>query len=192
MEALEKESLNELLDRLAIKNWDILLIGDGSGSTWKREAGWACVSIERETMERLIHIGSMNHGTVNIAEIMAYIQPLEWLSSREIERREKHDAPVRAFQVHIITDSDYCRLTGSSTSRTMRKNAGLWAMMDIYARHGFVLHWHHVRGHTDGEGCALNKYADQLSKLARRIYKDQTDTLVSAIKETRSVYEINA
>lgn len=179
--------------RLKIKDWDVLIIGDGSGSNWSKEAGWASVSIERVTLERLVHAGFVNRGTVNLAEMMAYVQPLDWLSGREADRRKEKKTPIRAFQVHIVTDSDYCRATGSGPGRMMMKNAGLWAVFDVYARHGFVLHWHHVHGHKEGAGCALNKYCDQLSKLARKLGKGYNlqDRLHTTGAETRTVYEIN-
>lgn len=190
---LDKETLEELLSRLNIKNWDVLLIGDGSGSNWSKEAGWASVSIERVTMERLVHCGAVNRGTVNLAEMMAYIQPLDWLSGREADRRKKKQTPIRAYQVHIITDSDYCRRTGNGADRMMLKNAGLWAVFDVYARHGFVLNWHHVYGHTEGKECALNQYCDKLSKLARKLVKGYNfqDRLMASGAEARTVYEIN-
>jgi ribonuclease HI len=190
---VEKETLEELLARLKIKTWDILLIGDGSGSNWSREAGWASVSIEKVTMERLVFSGLVNRGTVNLAEMMAYVQPLDYFSGREADRRKQKQAPMRAFQVHIITDSDYCRRTGSSEGRMMDKNAGLWAVFGVYARHGFVLNWHHVRGHTEGEGCALNQYCDKLSKLSRKLAKANKlqDRLAESGAEPRTVYEIN-
>lgn len=191
MTDIEKETLDQLVTRLGIKDWDVILIGDGSGSNWKREAGWACVSIERVTMERLIHIGAVNRGTVNLAELMAYVQPLDWLSGREADRRAEHRTPLRAFNVHIITDSDYCRTTGNGQGRMMMKNAGLWSVLDVYSRHGFVLHWHHVRGHTEGEGCALNRFCDKLSKLARKMVRNKTESIVEATGETRTVYDIN-
>lgn len=184
----QNESLEDLLKRLNIKNWDFLIVGDGSGSNWNREAGWASVSIEKLTMERMVWEGSVNRGTVNLAEIMAYLQPLEWLSTREVEKR-KEGGGTRALHVHIVTDSDYCRKTGNSPVRTMSKNAGLWAAFDAFTRHGFVLHWHWI----PREDCDLNRYCDKLSKMERLMQKkyNPLDVLEAEQTETRTVYEIN-
>lgn len=181
------ETLEALLKRLGIADWDFLIVGDGSGSNWTREAGWGAVSIERATMDRMVWSGSVSRGTVNLAEMMAYLQPLEWLASRESDKRKKGGA--RAFDIHIVTDSDYCRTTGNSSGRMMSKNAGLWAVFDAFARHGFVLHWHWI----PRENCELNRYCDKLSKLARKTAKkyNPQDVLIDDEVELRTVYEIN-
>jgi len=163
------------------------LFGDGSGSNWRLAAGWACVSIERLTMERVIYRGSVNRGTVNFVELMAYVQALDCLSGREADLKA-NGGPTRAFHVHIITDSDYCRTLGSTEQRNGLKNAGLWSVLDAYARHGFILRWHHVRGHTEGEGCALNKYVDALSKAER---KSRKAAPAAQVEELKTVYDVN-
>lgn len=189
MSADDEETLEALLLRHGVKNWDIVIVGDGSGSSWSREAGWASVSIEKVTMERLVHAGMVNRGTVNLAEMMAYIQPLEWLASRESDRKKEKGGTTRAFNVHIFTDSDYCRQTGNSSNRMMTKNAGLWAVFDVFARHGFVLNWHWI----PRESCDLNRYCDKLSKMARKLIKGYNlqDRMAETGAETRTVYEVN-
>lgn len=189
MTDVDEETLEALLARLKIKDWDIILIGDGSGSNWSKEAGWASVSIEKLTMERLVHAGMVSRGTVNFAEMMAYLQPLEWLASREADRRKKKTVQTRAYHVHIMTDSEYCRSTGTGAGRMMQKNAGLWAVFDVFARHGFVLHWHWI----PRESCDLNRYCDKLSKMARKLVKKYNlqDRMTEDGAETRTVYEIN-
>lgn len=168
----DSEGLQQLLARLNIHDWDYLIVGDGSGSTWDREVGWASVLIERETMERSVWWGTMNRATVNIAEMMAYLQPLGWLVAQEENRRTKEKnrgkaCPTRAYKVHIITDSDYCRSTGKSVSRSGTKNAALWGVFDVFARSGFILNWHWL----PREDCTLNRYCDAASKMVRKLGK---------------------
>jgi ribonuclease HI len=188
----EREALEDVLARLGIAEdgWDVVLLGDGSGSNWNREAGWASVSVERVTMERLVWHGAMNKGTVNFAEMMAYLQPLNWLASREEDRR-KRGGRHRAYRVHVITDSDYCRATGSSANRVLAKNGPLWAVFDVFARQGFVLTWHWI----PRDGCGLNGYCDRLSKLARLLTKkynlQETMEARGGDGPTRTVYDIN-
>ena len=185
-----KESLEALLKRLGIAdNWDILVIGDGSGSNWNREAGWSAVSIERITGERQVWYGAMNRGTVNFAEIMAYLQPLGWLSAREEEKRSSGKTRTRAYRVHIITDSDYCRQMGSSGKRGQVKNAALWAAFDVFRRQGFVLFWHWI----PRASCGLNEYSDSLSKLARLLVKKYNlqERLEEQAGDGATVYEVN-
>lgn len=161
------EPLEDLLKRLKIRDWDFLLVGDGSGSNWDREAGWASVSIEKVTGERVVWNGAMNKGTVNFAEMMAYLQPLNWLATREEERRSSGKVRTRGYHVHIITDSQYCTDTGKSANRLLKKNGPLWALFDILTRMGFVLHWHWLRRNT----CGLHAYSDRTSKMARGLIK---------------------
>lgn len=161
----EKESLEELLGRLNIQSneWDLLIIGDGSGSNWTRESGWASVSVHRATLERHVWFGSMNRGTVNFAEMMAYLQPLNWYASAEINKRKK-SGNVRFRNVHIVTDSKYCKDQGSKAMVSSAKNSVLWRMFDGFQRHGILIHWHWVPRNT----VDLNVYADKLSKIARK------------------------
>src|SRR4051794_5701116 len=86
---LEAETLEELIGRLGIKDWDFLILGDGSGSNWNKECGWGAVSIERATLERLVWYGYANRGSVNAAEGMALLWPAMWLANREAERVEQ-------------------------------------------------------------------------------------------------------
>lgn len=163
------ETLEELLLRLQIQpsDWDLLIIGDGSGSNWNYQSGWASVSVEKETLERRIWFGAMNCGTVNFAEMMAYLQPLNWYVAAEISRRRKR-RKVRFRNVHIITDSKYCKDLGVKQALTPKKNGALWRIFDDFQRHGLLLHWHWIpRATVD-----LNVYVDKLSKEARLTIKN--------------------
>lgn len=183
------EPLEDLLERLGIERWDYLIVGDGSGSNWGRAAGWASVSVERLTMERLVWTGAMNLATVNFAEIMAYVQPLSYLVSREIERRGKNRVRLVAHKVHIVTDSQYVANTINGKDRTMAKNAALWASLDVFSRLGFTL-----TGHWLGrDGCGLNNYSDKLSKMYRHLIKeaDYPRALESESSSSPGVYDIN-
>jgi hypothetical protein len=163
MKDRDRETLDELLERLGIDEWDVLLVGDGSGTTGDRPAGWATISVERRTLERRLWIGAVNRGTVNFAEAMAYLHPLNALACREDERRRKGNGRFKRWLVHILTDSSYCAGAGASRGGSTTKHLGIWTGVESYARQGFILHWHH-RGREDVE---LNRLADRLSRLAR-------------------------
>lgn len=182
--AVDRETLGDLLERFGIDEWDFLIVGDGSGSGWDRACGWAAVSVERETMERLDWDGAMNRGTVNTAEIMAYFQPLSWIVNRELDRRRGRSGRRRAYRIHIITDSQYCRDTGEADGKAPLKNSLFWSAFDSLARQGFCLYWHFARRDT----VALNRYADRRSKVARIRYS-QYNSPEQAGGE--SAYEVN-
>jgi ribonuclease HI len=171
------EPLDQLLRRLHIDRWDLLIVGDGSGSDWKRAAGWASVSIDRLTMERRTWCGAVNRGTVNFAEIMAYLQPLEFYATQEIDRR-KDGRSVRPRYIHILTDSEYCKNTGNAKGGFAKKNAGLWSIFTVFERLGFVIRWHWIRRSSVG----LNLYADAVSRAAR-LTVEQYNPIVSVADE---------
>jgi ribonuclease HI len=158
------ETLEELLSRFQIDKWHWLLVGDGSGCDHKHACGWGCVAINRLTFERIPFWGAMNLATVNLAEMMAYIQALNHIEARE-ENKWKESGKRRVRYVHIITDSDYCRVQGSSKNLLPRKNGALWRIFEDYQRRGLILCWHHAKR----EDVALNVYADAVSKTARHI-----------------------
>lgn len=185
-----EETLKELLTRIGVKSkdWDILIVGDGSGSSWDRQAGWASVSIEKENNVRTVWTGAINYGTVNMAELMAYLQPLEWFASREIERRKKDNRYLRTLNVHILTDSQYCQTVGETKGRIANKNAGFWGLFNAFSRQGFILHWHWMRR----SDCDLNKFCDKLSRKARILHtKDLAKDVFDAEETVQDVYQIN-
>jgi ribonuclease HI len=188
-EALE-ETLEELLVRLEVKDWDLLLIGDGSGSNWNFECGWGCVSIENATFARRAWHGAMSAGTVNFADMMAYLQPLCWYVNREMLRRKQVDYPVKVRHIHIVTDSQYVKTKGSSRDLLTGKNGALWQVFKQFGAQGMLIHWHWIRRET----VELNKFADQLSKAARLNLKDKdlpTQVEEQAFNPSRTIYQFN-
>jgi ribonuclease HI len=178
-----------MLERLKIDKWDILLIGDGSGSNYNYACGWGCISVLRDTFEREVWYGGMSKGTVNLAEMMAYIQPLNAFVAREDERR-KNGGKRRVLQVHIITDSEYVREQGSNGDLLPRRNGAMWRIFDDYTRQGFQLHWHWIPRDT----VELNAFADLLSKEARKLVKEcdvqrNVETVGGSVG--RTVYDFN-
>jgi len=114
----------------------------------------------------------MNCGTVNFAEMMAYLQPLNWYASVELNNRKKSGG-VRFRNVHIITDSKYCGEQGAKKDLFPKKNSALWKIFGDFQRHGILLHWHWIPRDT----VELNAYADKLSKDARKAIAELRDRL---------------
>lgn len=178
------ELFEVLLERLGIKNWDLLLVGDGSGSHWGKECGWGCVSVERETLHRRVWFGAMNDGTINLAEVLAYLQPLTWYTSQELAKR-KQGHKIELKQVHVLTDSAY---TANSSADLKSHNAMLWQLFKQFASQGIMVQWHWVRR----ESVDLNLFADQLSKEARLNVKGKDLPKQAADKyAVESAYDFN-
>jgi len=181
------EALEDVLRRLNITRWDYVIFGDGSGSNWDREAGWAAITVERLTMERLLWDGCVNRGTVNFAEVMAYVQPMSWISARAEEARGKGNFRKVPHEVHIVTDSQYVRDTGKGEGRTMVKNAALWSALDVFKRQGFIFRWHWIRRGS----AALNDLADAYSRAARLLRKEAELVADQERKSGKTVYQVN-
>lgn len=167
-EPKRNDPLDKLLKTLKIKEWDLLLVGDGSGSQWDKECGWGVTAIERSTMTRRVFYGAMNNGTMNFAEAMAYLQPLTYYLAKEEDKRRAGKVDVVGMSVHIVTDSEYCRHRGTSRSTQLKKNRGLWAMFELIQRQGLILNWHWVKRDI----IALNRFSDGLSRAARVLFKE--------------------
>jgi hypothetical protein len=130
------------------------------------------VALEPDSFHRHVFYGGSNNGTVNTAEMTAYLQPLLWYLSRVTEQR-KADKVYNVKEVHIVTDSEHVQLKGEAAgSVTSPANAILWAAFELINRHGIRLHWHHVKRETVG----LNRFCDILSKQARLLVQN-TKTL---------------
>lgn len=175
-----KERVDALVTKLGIPdNWDVIFVGDGSGNRWTHGCGWACVSFDRaEGAARLWH-GIMNRGTVNVAEIMAYVQPLNYLVSEKAAGRNNRVVT----NIHVITDSDYCRSTGSRQDRAVVLNNALWGVFDVYRRVGFQVHWHWARRMSS----YFNRVADHVAGIANR-HMQKLDVAAS-IEAAREVLE---
>lgn len=160
------EPISELLERFNIDQWDVLMIGDGSGSRWGKPCGWGCAVIDRLTGESGIVSGAVSTGTNNVAELMAYVFPLMELA--EIERK-RHAAgeEFRTRNIHIISDSDYVVGVARKVKKT-GTHAMLWSAIEAVKRFGFILTWHHTK-----RSCVdLNVYTDHIARQSMHLIKD--------------------
>jgi ribonuclease HI len=161
------EPFHALLARLEITDYDLVLIGDGSGSKWSLPVGWSCVAVEKGHMSRRVFYGAANDGTVNVAELSAYLIPMLWYSSKVAEERNQTE-DYRVRHVHVITDSDYVRqMFTEGRGSIAARNSILYMALQSVERRGYHLHWHWL----PREDVALNHYADELSKAARHQFK---------------------
>ena len=158
--------LEEALRRLKVPDdWDMLMVGDGSGCGWDIGAGWAVACIERDQPKPKVCYGAMNPGTVNIAELMPYIHGLSWY----VEELRKRKAPTEIRVVRIITDSTHTQQRGDKPDKVLgKKNSGFWGAFNALERQGLVIHWHHFHRNT----LALNSFTDCVSRAARVALRD--------------------
>jgi ribonuclease HI len=143
-------------------DWDYLIVGDGSGTTWEKEFGWGSVLIERGSFERTPFFGAMSNGTNNMGEIMAVLHPLMYLANQ--------GKGVRAHgaKVHVVSDSEYVvgglRNANPVWASKLKVNRELWMAIHMTRRRGLIIEPHHVPRDT----IDLNKLGHDLANLARR------------------------
>lgn len=128
------QTVEEVLELAGIDNddWDVLLIGDGSGTSWEKECGWG-VTLITSTHYRNVYCGAFSHGTNNIAEMMAYLLPLMALTAGEVPIDIKSGCRVR-----VITDSQYV-VNGINQRIPLKNNFELWTAIQAVRRFGIDL-----------------------------------------------------
>lgn len=155
--------LQTVLDQLGVKqnDWDLVLIGDGSGSNWQAGCGWAAVLIDKKSRQRRVFYGAMSCGTVNLAEVFPYLQAMMWYEdARKTWLDSSENRPLR---VHIITDSKYAADAGNLLI-PRKANAALWAALDTVIGNTYHVTWHWMCRN----GTCLNAMTDELSKSSRK------------------------
>lgn len=155
------ETLDHLLQsrKLTPRDWDALLIGDGSGMEWGQPCGWCSVLIERRELRRMAFHGAWSHGTNNTAEMWAYLHPCLWLVSQRKKELTKHGG----YKLHVFTDSEYVA-GGLNLKAVGQKNRILWDMFRAVRRHGLQITGHWVRRDT----VDLNILSHHVANSARR------------------------
>jgi ribonuclease HI len=148
-------------------DWDVLLVGDGSGSGWGSACGWAVVLEDRFSGLRKFFNGGVNAGTNYLAELFPYLHAMCWYSvgpGKMHHAQSKHNGAVhRALRVHIITDAEILVNQGN---RNCGRGAGaaLWEAMDSFEkRDEYRFFWHWMARDRLG----LNILTDHLSRESR-------------------------
>lgn len=159
------ELLQAILDRAHITDWDVLIVGDGSGTGWEDANAYASVLIDRETRGRKTCWGGNRWGSINLAEMEAYLKPLLWFDNAYGRERLKRKSPI---YVDIVTDSQVTCSHGARAADLNRElpdvsHRPMWAAMRELARMGYYLRYHWAPRNTSG----LNMLSDLVAGLSR-------------------------
>ena len=176
-------TLQALFDHLKLTQWDALIVGDGSGSTWEHGIGWAGILVDHYSNNRKLVYGAMNVGTVSISEMMPYIYAMAWYATPRGHgtRRRKELAKLgRKMRIHIVTDSQYVASCAEHKA-SRRAHAELWAALDAYRHSGFEMIYHHI----PRDVVSLNILVDEV---ARRARLDLKDSFQRAIQDLQKRY----
>lgn len=154
-------TLEEALALLKIpKWWDVLIVGDGSGNNWNRQAGWGWTIIVRKPMLfRQSGGGALSNGSSIFAEIMATLHPLCWLESQNLP------GPLEVF---ILTDCQAVQRWGSGEAE-VKTYASLWSLLKTVSPKNLRLHWHHI----PRDVLSLNQLSHMLANYAREMFAEQ-------------------
>lgn len=152
-----------VLRALGITNdeWDVIIVGDGSGSVWGRPGGWAAVLFDKHTGLRKLLCGALNDTTVNICELSPYIYAMQWYArgpGKELQKVRQRGISV-PIKVYILTDCEIIADQGNH-KKDRDANAALWAAMDYFARLNYVIRFKWI----PRESLASNRLCDALSK----------------------------
>ena len=137
-------------------NWDVILIGDGSGLKAAEPCGYACAIYEKYAdgaIKQDMVYGGSSHGTNNNAELMAYVSAMNFLMARKAEEGRKQQYAT----VVIVTDSEYVVKNGGKANLLPR-----W-LLDRMSAFGYRF----VKQHAKRCVFEENVVADKLSRKAR-------------------------
>jgi hypothetical protein len=157
--------MEALVARLGIEDWDLLLVGDGSGADWFKPVGYACVVHDRETGRRHRLYGGLSCGLSSLAELLPYVHALACHSAGK--------AKGKVYRAHIVSDNQALVTTGTALAGGTRAaadvqvNQPFWAALMAYARLGYTLRFHWIARDT----LALNRDADTLGRSCFRAMK---------------------
>lgn len=151
--------------------WDILLVGDGSGTGgWTMAGGWACAIIERETDERSVCWAGWSLCDILVAELSAYLQALMQIEALRGKALRRHLG--RPIKILIVTDNQAIATQASAALSGRGVGGGtnpIWAAIrQIVQSTGTSLMFRFAPRRST----MLNVLVDQVAGRLRRIVSD--------------------
>lgn len=150
--------------RTPVDGWDLLLVGDGSGSKWNNPGGWACAMIIQNRKTKEINyltplVGAVSRGSINWLEAMPY-----WhcLRHHYYDMQGKEMCANGGVDVLIVSDSKWTVDTMSGRN-SAKVHEDMALLFQHYRQKGYRLHWRHV----EREIIKLNSIVDVLAANAR-------------------------
>jgi hypothetical protein len=163
--------LADLLIEWGHSDADLVIAGDGSGTTWASPCGWGAVLVDRAAggrRRRAVFYAGMNLGTAALAELWPYLHALSWHQANWGDGLlERLGRPIKTL---ILSDCKTLTDTGNTLARreraldTVRANRPTWAALTAFEGLGYELRFRwEPRLST-----ALNCYCDDLAGRCRR------------------------
>jgi ribonuclease HI len=155
-----KVELEDLIKALYFDKTDLLLVGDGSGTSIDKSCEFSCVSFDRIGDKIEIYYGELSHGTNNLAELLPYIHAL-W--AFEYKYKRAYRFWNNNLHVQVISDSELTVRQGNG-QYVRYANGSLWSAIDWFTNNGYSIHWNHVRRNTNEVSALCDKIAGQRRK----------------------------
>jgi ribonuclease HI len=165
---LQSAKLNDLANKLKLTRYDLLLIGDGAGTTLGMPCGFGCVAYDSQSQTATLYKGGFNHGTNNFAELMPFVHAL-WCDFY-VQPKNIRDWTLNSTRyVEIVSDSE---LTVKQGNHLYARNANLllWAAINKCESLGYFIHWNHVLRNTN----EFNTLCDKIAKAEKQKQLDGT------------------
>jgi hypothetical protein len=189
---LDVQTLDSILADLLVPSdqWDLVLIGDGSGTTADNSCGWASVMVSRLPVPgyRRSFFGYQDTGGILYAELQAYRHAIEWHwrhKGQELMRAGLRVSPRYTIRTHLLCDNQTAVLQGK---REYKREAEIfqWRFFDQAEELGYQLNWHwRPRNHVQ-----LNRLCDALAGSARGLAELQRAKELSGDANSR-LYTLN-
>lgn len=164
-EAYSNASLRRLSHEWRLPPWDVLIVGDGSGSgAWHQALGIGWASIVTDVFgNRVVQAGALYDGNVSLAELSAASHGLWHYDATITKKRPRLEKPLR---VAVLCDNQ--QIVAESRLRVedqLRTTDGpQWAFFNAILLRGYVATWHQI----PRIAVTTNWAADQLASKARK------------------------
>lgn len=161
---IDAETMKAVADRLGLENFDLLLIGDGSGTVWNKPCGWCCHAWVAGSPKVTEHRGGTSGGTNNFAELMPYVHALWSFHTQAFAGTNGWVPGLARIRVKIVSDSEVTVRCGNRIY-ARRANGCLWAAIEWFEANGYDFYWTHVPRNSNPANERADKVAGEVRKL---------------------------
>lgn len=156
---MNKTNMITLAASLNLKDFNVMMVADGSGMTLDQPCGWACYSWDKGRDQFWPHLGGTSGGTNNYAELAPFLHGLwHWHQTYYANAFPR----PKGIKVELVSDSEMTVKCGNG-QYGRNTNLPLWAGIDWFVQNGYLLHWNHVPRNSN----PLNAEADRRSRDVR-------------------------
>ena len=154
------KQMEELAAELGFSDFDLMLVGDGSGTTADKACAFACKAYDRRQQEVITHWAALNHGTNNLAELLPYVHALWYHQTKTLGQNLSR-------RTLIVSDSELTVRQGlGAYTRDRTANGAFWRSIEFFEDCGYEIVWRHVRRNTN----PISTACDHIAGLTRKSF----------------------